>query len=152
MVRWLAYSLVGWLVSWLVGWLVRWFVGWLADWLACWLSSWMASLLALLAQIAWLRFNGFLGSLAGLLTGWLVYCLVGLIAWLAGFFTSSLALITDLTNMRTCLLFAYSSRLFDFEILPDPNSFDFQFTGKSFVKLKLSMIFLEASPRGCFWI
>ena len=39
MVRWLAYSLVGWLVSWLVGWLVRWFVGWLADWLACWLSS-----------------------------------------------------------------------------------------------------------------
>ena len=68
MVRWLAYSLVGWLVSWLVGWLVRWFVGWLADWLACWLSSWMASLLALLAQIAWLRFDGLLGSLVGLLT------------------------------------------------------------------------------------
>ena len=36
----------------------------------------------------------------------------------------------------------------DLEILPDPNSFDFQFTGKSFVKLKLSMIFLEASPSG----
>ena len=34
------------------------------------------------------------------------------------------------------------------DILPDPNSKDFQFTGKSFVKLKLSMIFLEASPRG----
>ena len=86
--------------------------------------------------------------MVGLLVGLLVYWLVGLIAWLAGFVTSSLAQITDLPNMRTCLLFAYSSRLFDFEILPDPNSFDLQFTGKSYVNFKLSMIFLEASPRG----
>ena len=52
----------------MVGLLVCWLVGWLADWLANWLGSWMASLLALFAQIALLRFDGFLGSLVGLLT------------------------------------------------------------------------------------
>ena len=56
---------------------------------------------------------------ASRLVGWLV-------GWLVSFFTSS-----------ACS-----------DYLPDTNSFDFQFTGKSFVKLKLSMIFLEASPRG----
>ena len=56
---------------------------------------------------------------------------------------------TDLTagfdNSTSLWVPAYEG---DFEILPDPNSFDFQFTGKSFVKFKLSMILLEASPRG----
>ena len=64
MVRWPAGWLVGKLLSRLVGWLVV----WLADWLASWLSSRMTSLLALLAQIAWLRLDGLLGSLVGLLT------------------------------------------------------------------------------------
>ena len=40
----------------MVGWLAGCLVGWFADWLASWLSSRMASLLA---QIAWLRFDGF---------------------------------------------------------------------------------------------
>ena len=73
--------------------------------------------------------------LCGWLVGWLVSCclvcwLAGwLVGWLAGWLASLLALLAQI-------------------VLPDLNSFDFQFTGKSFVKLKLSMIFLEASPRG----
>ena len=60
--------------------------------------------------------------------GWLVGWTVG---WLVGWLASLLALLAQI-------------------VLPDTNSFDFQFTGKSFVKLKLSTIFREASPRGCF--
>ena len=69
------------------------------------------------------------------MVSWLVSCclvcwLAGwLVGWLAGWLASLLALLAQI-------------------VLPDTNSFDFQFTGKSFVKLKLSMIFLEASPRG----
>ena len=65
-------------------------------------------------------------GLKKLVEGWLAGWLVG---WLAGWLASLLALLAEI-------------------VLPDPNSFDFQFTGKSFVILKLSMIFLEASPRG----
>ena len=68
--------------------------------------------------------------LCGWLVGWLaaVWFVGWLVGWLAGWLASLLALLAQI-------------------VLPDLNSFDFQFTGKSFVKLKLSMIFLEASPR-----
>ena len=75
------------------------------------------------------------GVLCGWLLGWLaavwfVGRLVGwTVDWLVGWLASLLALLGQI-------------------VLPDPNSFDSQFRWKTSVKLKLSMIFLEASPRG----
>ena len=57
-IRYLCSS-VGWLVGWLVNYLL---VGWLVGQLVGWLAGWRAFLLALLPQIACLRFYDLLSS------------------------------------------------------------------------------------------
>ena len=107
-----------------------WFVSWLVGW----------------SSVSWL-----VGLLVGWLVGWLFACsaLLRYIAFFTAKGQSPIKIQGRFVKLAcVALLFAYSSRLFDFDILPDPNSFNFQFTGKSFVKLKLSMIFLEATPSG----
>ena len=74
-IRYLCSS-VGWLVGWLVNYLVGWLVGWSAGWLVGWLAGWRAFLLALLPQIACLRFTICLVR-ADYNDDWLVNSLVG---------------------------------------------------------------------------
>ena len=54
----------------------------------------------------------------------------------------------DLLGLLKILLHWVPAYEGDFKILPDPNSYDFQFTGKFLFKLKLSVILLKALPTG----
>ena len=102
-VRWLASQLVGWLVCWLVGWLVGWLV------VGCLLCQSASSTLLIQlefhgARVCWLLCSQLAGWLVGRLGDWWIYWVVGWLAWLAGFFTSSLAQIACPLNSRTSLL------------------------------------------------